>query len=247
MKRIGLALLLTLSWVVARGQTTNCQVIGDNIRCTQVPTLQPVTPPVTPTPALPIYQSPPQPLPPPAPAYMQQQQQQQQLELQREQLQLLQEQHQALEDQQRAGARTLEQPDDTVLKAAYCTGVISAEVKKSRALQSAAATLPPQYVEIAQKEATEMVDRDEAKLERVEAYVNQRAATLQPAPLNGAVRQGQEDWSQISAQTASCDSQCPRPTKDTIKVTTACHARCGEESDAYQHTKICQRLNFLPY
>jgi len=178
---------------------------------------------------------------------MQQQQQQQQLELQREQLQLLQEQHQALEDQQRAGARTLEQPDDTVLKAAYCTGVISAEVKKSRALQSAAATLPPQYVEIAQKEATEMVDRDEAKLERVEAYVNQRAATLQPAPLNGAVRQGQEDWSQISAQTASCDSQCPRPTKDTIKVTTACHARCGEESDAYQHTKICQRLNFLPY
>jgi len=237
MKRIGLALLLTLSWVAARGQTTNCQVIGDNIRCTQVPTLQPVTPPVTPTPALPIYQSPPQPLPPPAPAYMQQQQQ---LDLQREQLQLLQEQHQALEDQQRAGASTLKQPDDTVLKAAYCTGVISAQLEAERGAV-AGFRLPAKYAESAKSHPLD------AKLERVKAYVYQREATLEPGPVLGAVQQGKDDVAHIGAQTASCFSQCPTPSKDTLKEVLACNTQCLEESDAYQHAKICQQLSFLPY
>ncbi|WP_267224138.1 hypothetical protein [Dyella silvae] len=226
MKRSVLGLLLTLSCAAAYGQvgtsTTNCfaGVAGD-FHCT---TTQIAPPP--PPPPMPVYQAP-QPVVVPNAAQLQLQQQ---LLMQQQQIRIF-EQRQELDAQQQVVSAPKAAPDNTDLKAAYCTGVVEAQLRVFRPASTNTAT------------SSGLREQQTAKLQRLRAYINPRLQTLDPAPLLAARAQGMADWPLGEKQKTQCFVECFQGEGDHSH----CAAQCDGAGEASQHLKICEKLSFMPY
>ena len=243
MNRISIGLLLALSWATAWGQTTNCLIgVAGEIKCSQPQGVAPVTPSVTPAPMT-NYSSPPISYPQ-VPSASSVQQQQQQLDLQRAQMRLLQEQ-QELDRQQSVSAKTLAEPDEVEQKAAYCSGVIKAGLEESKPMIDSILS-DSRSTEETKAVSKSMLDDQEAKLARVNAYIYARLASLDAAPLLAAEGQGHADWKRTTQQTRGCYDQCRNNSRNAGAIG-QCAAQCNNGSEAFQHTKMCNSLTFLPY
>lgn len=262
MSRFGLGVLLSLLPAAIWGQTTNClvypggvvqcsspqglttppsptncQVGNGMIRCSQPQGITPVAPLPSPPP-MPVYRQAPLPAPQ-NPSLQQPQYQQLQFDQTRERLR--QEQQELDRQQQQLNSRV--EPDDIVLKAAYCSGVISAQMESNKS--TTASLLSSSRLPDAMKaEVKQFRDDQEVKLDRVNAYVQSRLPSLDPEPLITATNQGHADWPRTQKQTEECYRQCP---KESPGGFTQCAVRCNNGSEAFQHTSICHSLSFLPY
>jgi len=139
-------------------------------------------------------------------------------------------------------------PDDTDLKSAYCVGEISESNREMSALMGSHVTVKSDAEQQALDHDNEMgrqiLQTQGAKVERLQTYLSPRLHAVDNGMLLAAWKQGQVDASNIDAETKTCLPQC---NASDAHAQTQCVMACNENSEAYQHSKMCQALPFLPY
>lgn len=139
-------------------------------------------------------------------------------------------------------------PDDTDLKGAYCTGEIS---ESNREMNMLMATFGPGTskeeqigVDRSMAIVRQIIQDGEAKITRLQTYLSPRLQTVDNGMLLAAWKQGQVDARNIEVETKACTAHCDLTNAQTR---TQCVTSCNEGSEAYQHSRMCQSLTFLPY
>lgn len=141
-----------------------------------------------------------------------------------------------------------EPPKSVDIKSAYCIGEISVSAAQFNALLQSR----PKMASDGQKEqeyldasARQLVQQEYAKVRRLQSYLSPRLARIDNGMLMAALKQGQADASNVGRETDTCLSRCGAITDSTARL--QCANTCTENSQTYQHTKMCQKIAFLPY
>lgn len=120
-------------------------------------------------------------------------------------------------------------------KATYCARVYEARISILAAMAKRAdATASPELMKLMQDD----IDREGARLHRIQTYLLSRSRTVDLAPAAAATRGAEEDLSRAKADATKCGCSV---------VDSACNSNCVRHSEAAARLHSCNDLSFLPF
>jgi hypothetical protein len=120
-------------------------------------------------------------------------------------------------------------------KAEYCATVYRARISIMAAMAKRADTsAPPELMKLMQED----IDREGARLRRVQTYILSRSKTVDLAPTAAATRGAEEDLSRANSDATKCGCSV---------VDAACNSNCVRHSEAAARLRSCNDLSFLPF
>lgn len=120
-------------------------------------------------------------------------------------------------------------------KAAYCARVYQARISILAAMAKRAdASAPPELMKLMQDD----IDREGARLRRIQSYILTRSKTVDLAPAAAATRGAEEDLSRAKSDATKCGCSI---------VDSTCNSNCVRRSEAAARLRSCNDLSFLPF
>ena len=120
-------------------------------------------------------------------------------------------------------------------KAAYCARVYQARISILAAMaKKVDASAPPELMKLMQDD----IDREGARLSRIQAYLLSRSRTVDLAPATAATRGAEEDLSRANLDATKCGCSV---------VDSACNSNCARHSEAAARLRSCNDLSFLSF
>ena len=134
-------------------------------------------------------------------------------------------------------------PSEVDVRSAYCEAVLKDMLRKHEAVLGT--LTEPQFRKALQKEIVAI----EANLRLLQRYLLPRLRDLDPSGLTAAMQSGQEDAAQCHEHERRCAGTCLLALVGSIDLTkyVACLGSCYQKNPAWNRTRVCESLHWLPF